>query len=399
MDRVSSIPGAWRPALLLVCWFALVPPLTAQPCLTPYAVPYPTVTPMQRATDTPLPPGSTQAPPPTRVSPPPSNQVPPPPVTPTTPPAVTAPSPSGPTAAPPPDTTTPSGQQSFDDDYGPSTRDSTVGYIDSAIPGNVLRLRVDAAYGDNEPSRGAFFYARSPSAPGNRVETNVDYQEIAAYGEYALDRTFSLFAEVPFRFLNPTVDANAKGLGDSNFGFRWAFLYEKDLVATFQFRTYVPTGNGDLGLGTSHVSLEPALLGYYRLADRWSVEGEFRVFVPVGDSPTVNGSVNGGAANFYSDVIRYGIGVHYDLFKTPGLVISPVTEVVGWTFLNGKQTVPFPDGNGADISAAGDTIVNVKVGARFKIPDVGDVYVGYGRALTGDVLYKDIIRAEVRFLF
>jgi hypothetical protein len=288
---------------------------------------------------------------------------------------------------------------SSSDDSGPITSYSTVGYIDGAIPGNVLRLRVDAAYGDNAPSRGAFFYARSPSAPGDRTETNVDYQEISVYGEYALSRTFSIFAEVPVEFLNPTVDENAKGLGDSNFGFRWAFLYEKDLVATFQFRTCVPTGNGDLGLGTSHVSLEPALLAYYRLSDRCSTEGEFRVFVPVGNSPTVVGSVNGGASDFYSDVIRYGIGVHYDLFKMPRLVIAPVTEVVGWTFLNGKQTVAFPDGNGADISARGDTIVNVKVGARFKIPDVCDFYLGYGRALTGDVLYKDIMRAEVRFTF
>jgi hypothetical protein len=289
--------------------------------------------------------------------------------------------------------------QPSDEGYGPRTIDSTVGYIDGAIPGNVLRIRVDAAWGDNEPSRGAFFYARSPSAPGQQAETNVDYQEISLYGEYALTRTFSVFAEVPFEFLNPTVDQNAKGLGDSNFGFRWAFLYEKDLVTTFQFRTYVPTGNGDLGLGTSHVSLEPALLAYYRLSERWSMESEFRVFVPVGSTPQVPGSVSGGSSDFYSDVIRYGVGVHYDLLKTPGLVISPVTEVVGWTFLNGKETVPIPAIPGTDISAAGDTIVNVKVGARFKVPDVGDLYLGYGRALTGDVLYKDIFRAEVRFTF
>jgi hypothetical protein len=344
--RMTPCRSALRLLGILACWSALVLPLWAQP-----------------------------APPPAPASPPTTS--------PSTPPA-------NPSSTPEP---------SFPSERGPVTSDSTVGYIDDAIPGNVLRLRVDAAWGNNEPSRGAFFYARSPSAPGDRTETNVDYQEISAYGEYALNRTFSLFAEVPFVFLNPTVDSNAKGVGDSNFGFRWAFLYEKDLVATFQFRTYIPTGNGDAGLGTSHVSLEPALLTYYRLNDRWSSAGEFRVFIPVGPDPAVPGSVNGGSSGYYSDVIRYGIGVSYDLLQRPGLVISPVTEVVGWTFLNGKETVPFPDGNGVDISARGDTIVNIKLGARFKIPDCCDFYLGYGRALTGDVLYKDIIRAEVRFTF
>lgn len=285
------------------------------------------------------------------------------------------------------------------DDRGPLISDSTVGYIDGAIPGNVLRLRVDAAYGDNDPSRGAFFYSRSPSRPTDKVETNVDYQDISVYGEYAFNRRFSVFAEVPYRFLNPTVDPNANGLADMNCGFRWAFLYEDDLVTTFQFRTYIPTGNGDLGLGTSHVSLEPALLAYYRLTDRLSTEGELRLTIPLGNSPAEIGSANGGSSDFYSYVIRYGVGVHYDLIKTPGLIVAPVTEVVGWTFLGGKSTEALPDGTGVDVSANGDTIVNLKLGVRFKVPELGDLYLGYGRALTGDVLYKDIIRAEVRLTF
>ena len=53
----------------------------------------------------------------------------------------------------------------------------------------------------------------------------------------------------------------------------------------------------------------------------------------------------------------------------------------------------------AVVDAAGDTIVNAKVGARVGFGERSDIYVGYGRALTGAVWYKDLIRAEYRISF
>ena len=50
---------------------------------------------------------------------------------------------------------------------GPTVLDSKVGYIDSAIPATQYRLRLDAAYGNNRPTRAEFFYARgAPLGPG-----------------------------------------------------------------------------------------------------------------------------------------------------------------------------------------------------------------------------------------
>jgi hypothetical protein len=281
---------------------------------------------------------------------------------------------------------------------GPVTSNSTVGYIDSAIPGDQLRFRFDAGYNNSVPSRGEFFYARSPTPPGDRAETNVDYQELSAYAETSLNERFSLFAEVPVRFLNPTVDKNVKGLGDVNFGFKWAFLRAENQILTFQLRGYAPTGNGDIGLGTSLFRLEPALLGYSRLADRLTAEGEFRLLVPVNDTPTIPGSLSGGSANFASDVLRYGIGLGYDLFQTEHFIVAPVTEVVGWTFLDGKKTIT-PPAVGTDVSAAGDTLVYLKAGSRFKLREVGDLYIGYGHPLTGERMYRNILRVELRFVF
>ena len=53
---------------------------------------------------------------------------------------------------------------------------------------------------------------------------------------------------------------------------------------------------------------------------------------------------------------------------------------------------------GAPVDARGDTIVNGKFGVRVG-SGKSDFYVGYGRALTGEVWYKDIIRFEFRRAF
>jgi hypothetical protein len=282
---------------------------------------------------------------------------------------------------------------------GPVGGNTTVGYIDSSVPMDVVRFRFDDAFHNSAPSRGEFFYARSPSFRGDTAETNVDYQELALYAEKVVAERFSLFGEVPVRFINPTVDQNAKGLGDVNFGFKWAFYQDDERLLTFQLRAYAPTGNGNLGLGTSHPSLEPALLGFYRLTDRMRTEGELRLFVPITRTPAVAGAVSGGSADFASTVLRFGTGISYDVYESERVVVAPVAELVGWVFLNGKKTLnPLGDA-GTDVSAAGDTIVNLKLGARVKVRDLGDLYLGYGHSLTGDRLYRDIIRAEVRLYY
>src|SRR5262245_28156910 len=112
-----------------------------------------------------------------------------------------------------------------------------------------------------------------------------------------------------------------------NADFKWAFLSVDDLVATFQLRTYIPTGPSTRGLGTNHVSLEPALLFYVPLAERLVMEAEIRDWIPIGGT------------DFQGNVIRYGIGMSYGIYEAPSLRIRPVAEFVGWTVLDGKETV------------------------------------------------------------
>jgi hypothetical protein len=272
---------------------------------------------------------------------------------------------------------------------GPRVSDSSVGYIDPAIPGDIFRFRFDAAYNDRRPTRAEFLYPKgAPLGPGlPEPEPRVDYQELSAYVEWAASERLSAFLNLPARFLNPEVNPNHAGFSDLDAGFKYAFLRSDDQVATFQFRTYAPTGDSRRGLGTDHVSLEPALLLYNRLADRLALESELRIWVPVGGT------------DFAGEVIRYGVGVHYDLYQTCNLTFTPVAEFVGWTVLDGKESVVPPSGVAFVEDAAGQTILNAKLGVRVKFSDRADLYAGYGRPLTGDRWYENILRVEFRLLF
>jgi hypothetical protein len=287
----------------------------------------------------------------------------------------------GASAAPPPapSTSEPAGQGESGE------REPSVGYIDPATPANRIRFRYDANYDDRRPTRADFLYPGIGGPP--RPEIKVDYQEISAYFEAALAPTFSVFIESPTRFIHPEINADHSGFSDINAGFKWAFWCERDLVASFQFRTYAPTGDANLALGTNHFSLEPGLLVHQQLTSCLALDSELRLWIPVD------------ASTFAGDVVRYGVGVSYDVYRSEGFRVTPVAEFVGWTVLDGKERVVFSPSHVVVQDADGDTIVNVKLGLRLGLGDRADIYGGYGRALTGDTWYKDTARLEFRLFF
>jgi hypothetical protein len=274
-------------------------------------------------------------------------------------------------------------------DEGPTTRDSTVGYIDSALPGSEFRVRFDSYKNMTRPNRVEFFYPRgAPQGPGfEDPERRVDFQQLSAYLEVAFGGRFSAFAEVPVTFLNPQVNDNAAGLSDVNAGFKWAFLRDDEQVLTAQLRVYAPTGDVNSALSTGHASVEPALLYYRRLGERLTFEGELRYWTAVGGTDVAG------------DLLRYGAGLGFELCRTENVRFCPVVEVVGWTILGGRESFTTPAGDVVEQGAAGETIVNVKLGLRTYVGRHMDVYAGYGRALTGTRWYEDVARLEVRWTF
>jgi hypothetical protein len=274
-----------------------------------------------------------------------------------------------------------------EDEY--TTRDSSVGYIDSAIPANQLRLRYDAGYHFTRPNRAEFFYGPgAPNGPGlEDPERSIDYQEGSAYLEVLLGPRLSVFGEVPYKYIDPQVNGRASGLGDVNAGFKFAFLSSEAQVLTFQLRATAPSGDVNTGLSTTHATLEPALLYYRRLSEKLIFEGEFRYWAPVGGT------------SFAGDVIRFGAGMSYDLCHTEHLRFRPVVEFVNWTVLSGKETFTTPGGDLVVKDAAGDDILNVKLGVRTFLGDRLDFYAGWGHPLTGTRWYDNIVRVELRWAF
>jgi len=276
-----------------------------------------------------------------------------------------------------------------EDEGGPTVRDTGVGYIDSAIPFSNMRLRVDSAYNISRPNRAEYIYARgAPFGPGLPfAESRVDYQDIRSYIEYSPRGIFSGFIELPVRFLNPQINDAASGLGDMNLGAKWAFWRTWDTVVTGQFRTYVPSGNARLGLGNNHVSLEPGILFNHQLAELVRLEGEFLYWVPAGGT------------SFAGSLFQYGLGLTFLQQHPQDFWFTPVAEFVAWTVLGGHESAFHSNQFVTVESAAGDTIVNAKLGVRAGLGTFMDVYAGYGRALTGDAWYKDIFRVEFRVRF
>jgi hypothetical protein len=385
-----------------------------------------------------------------------------PPTTPQTP----APSPQAPSPAP-----TPQAEIApFSAEAGGAVGGETVafaapglapgGYLDNAIPRTMFRLRFDDATNINRPDRAEYFYAAwkelsfhphgilnhgvftgvffDANAQGPvQSPGQINMRELSGYLEYAFSNRFSVFADLPFRFLHfrgiqeggdetgggdqnvPPLheqnevqfpDNTPGGLSDFEFGFKYALLADPCRYLTFQYRTYAPTGDPRTGLGTGHWSLEPGLL-YYKRWDRLVFQGEFLDWIPVGGGP------------MEGNVLTYGLGLGYDAYRRDSLCVTPIVELVGWTCLGGFESFFTPGaniptapglvvppglnrftpnalpGDHGVISATGDTIVNIKFGVRTYFGNNQDVYVGYGHALTGDRWYKDIVRIEYRFAF
>jgi len=173
----------------------------------------------------------------------------------------------------------------------PKGEGSMVGYIDDAIIASQIRIRFDAAFNDPYPDRAEFFYGEcgchknlptnvsgyNPNAPGPGpgVPTNLNFQQLYLFGEYAPISRFSAFFELPFRWIQPqgffTAPPNfgdQGGVSDVNFGVKLGLIDSERSSLTFQFKSYLPSGDASRGLGTNHSSIEPALLLYHSFSSR-----------------------------------------------------------------------------------------------------------------------------------
>jgi hypothetical protein len=286
-------------------------------------------------------------------------------------------------------------------------------YIDTALPLTQYRMRIETADDINRPDRADYFYpqcgcfrflppgtpGRNPNAPGPGTvpADHVNAEIFSNYLEWAPFKRFSAWIDVPYRWVDIFYTGTAhpeffSGWSDVMFGFKGAIVYRPNTLVTFQWRTYTPTGDASRGLGRNNWNLEPGFLFFQRLSPRLFFEGQIQDFIPVA-----------AADDFAGNVLNYGFSLNYLLYNRPNFRIIPVYEMLGWNVLSGKELTPAGVQN-----AAGDTIFNAKFGVRLGFGQMilqnyfvnrADIYLGYGRALTGDVWYKNMARAEFRIRF
>lgn len=285
---------------------------------------------------------------------------------------------------------------------------SMVGYIDEAIIQSEIRVRFDAAERDDTPDRAEYFYAKcgcyrglpptnpayDPTAPGPGpgIPQYVNFQQLYIYGELAPSHRYSLFGQLPFRWLQaqgtPQAFPSSGGISDIQVGAKLAPFESETHFLTFQFASHLPSGDPAKGLGTNHATIEPMVLYYQSLGSRASIEAQFGDTHPLSSSKGVPGVSGGG---FAGDVLTYGVGGSYQFVQRESTRVAGVLELVGWNVQGGMVTPP--------ASTDGVNIVNLKIGPRISFAEHQSIYIGYGIALTSNTWYHEIFRTEYRYAF
>jgi hypothetical protein len=174
---------------------------------------------------------------------------------------------------------------------------------------------------------------------------------------------------------------------------------------TFQFKTYLPTGNFIKGLGTAHVSLEPSILFNINLAKDTYLQGQFAYWIPVGGDDLYQGNIYHGHLALNRVLWR----------PCPSVCLVGTLEGSHWHIYNGAFTDPlllasgtmangmFTPGAGTDVapisrSAHGDFIY-AGPGVRLFICDKLDFGIGSQFVLTSDSFAQEQLRADFRWRF
>jgi len=293
-------------------------------------------------------------------------------------------------------------------------RGTFVGYIDDALTESNVRIRFDAAGGTPTPDMAEFFYAKcagfsllagtplfDPDAagPGSAAANDLNFQQLYLESEYEVVDRISVLGQVPIRWLQPqsfiagvgTPFSDQSGIGDIRVGAKVAFVDTPRTTGSVKVQFYFPTGDSSKGLGTNHVSVEPALLLWNEISSIVTLESQVGVWLPIGGSAPVPTAADG---HFAGRVLSYGIGPSFMVYDQGRTRIAPVVELVGWHVMDGNVT----RSDLTNFDASGTDIVNLKIGVRVGV-DRGSFYAGYGRALTDSAWYTDIVRFEYRYSF
>lgn len=258
-------------------------------------------------------------------------------------------------------------------------------FVDPVRPVTQMRIRWDAGVGLTQPDRAEYFWGRIGVKGPPARERRVKYHDLLLYNEVASGKA-SFFTEIPYRSLDPEVNKHAAGFSDFNVGTK-ALLVDGDLLQlAFQFRTYLPVGNFNKGLGTGHVSLEPSLLAALKLTPDTYLQTQLSELIPIGADQHYAGAI-----------LHYHFALNHVLFRiAPDVPFIGSLELNGYSFQDGAYTDPVA---GPFQAAGGDAFINIGPGFRLVICDKIDIAFGAVFSLTNNGGPEQLYRTEFRWRF
>lgn len=261
-------------------------------------------------------------------------------------------------------------------------------FVDSARPVNQMTVRYDAGFDMRVPDRNEFFWARADGRGKGprRAETALDYNRLSLISE-AATAAFSIAVELPYLSIDPQVNDHAANFTDMNIATKSLLLDCELLQFAFQFRTFIPIGDFQRGIGNAHVSLEPSLLAALKLAPDTYLQAQLSEWIPLG-----------GDKNYQGAILHYHASLNQVLCRPiPDFQIIGTLEFNGWSFQTGEFTDP---ALGGTLRKSGDdAFLSAGPGLRFVLCDKLDAGVAAAFQLSGIPWPSTLLRTEFRYRF
>jgi hypothetical protein len=259
-------------------------------------------------------------------------------------------------------------------------------FVDGARPVTMSRIRWDDARNFTQPDRSEYFWARSGGGGKGvgAIAQTLNYDSLTLYQEVATKKA-SFFVEQDYRTIDPIGDPLASGFGDMNLGTK-ALLFDCELLqVTFQFRTFLPIGNFNKGLGTGHVSLEPSILCCVKLLPETFLQTQLSEWIPIAGDPSYAGSI-----------LHYHFAVNHVLWRPlPDVPFIGGVELNAWSFQDGQFSDPI---RGQFQQSSGGSWLSIGPSLRIAIC----TKIDFGFAAQWSLASggpEQVYRTEVRFRF
>lgn len=259
-------------------------------------------------------------------------------------------------------------------------------FVSSARPQGTMRFRWDAGWGVSTPDRAAYFWAQpgtGPTPTGTYVP-DVDYMSLSQYTETGGKRFAATF-EYRYLEMDPEGAPHGAGFGDLTIGTK-SLLFDNGLFqVTFLMKTHTPTGRAGRGLGTGHLSLEPAVVVGVHLAPETYLQMEVGEWIPIAANSTYGGSL-----------LHMASSINHTLaYPAPSSPLIGTLEMEAWAFQAGAYT----NSLGVATSASGAMYVQSAVGLRWFICKDYDIGASCATGLTEQHWADYLFRTDFRVRF